>query len=148
MDLKSGFHQIPMEEDSIKYTAFRIGVPLDGCAYFEWTVMPMGLSTAPASFQRWMEESLQGLEAITLVYLDDVLVFSAEEDQHKKDVRRVLERFQEKKMWVKLGKSEFAKQEIQFLGYVVEAGRLKIDETKLNKLALWEVPLSIIKQVR
>ena len=148
MDLKSGFHQIPMEEDSIKYTAFRIGVPLDGCAYFEWTVMPMGLSTAPASFQRWMEESLQGLEAITLVYLDDVLVFSAEEDQHKKDVRRVLERFQEKKMRVKLGKSEFAKQEIQFLGHVVEAGRLKIDETKLNKLALWEAPLSTIKQVR
>ena len=71
--------------------------------------MLVGLSTAPASFQRWMEESLQGLEAITLVYLNDVLVFSAEEDQHKKDVRQVLERFQEKKMRVKFRKSEFAK---------------------------------------
>ena len=109
MDLKSGFHQIPMDEESIKYTAFRIGVPLDGCAYYEWTVMPMGLSTALASFQRWMEESLRGLESITLVYLDDVLVYSAEEEQHRKDVQLVLERFQEKKMRVALGKCEFAK---------------------------------------
>ena len=98
--------------------------------------MPMGLSTAPASFQRWMEESLQGLESITLVYLDDVLVYSTEEEQHRKDVRRVLERFQEKKMRVVLGKCEFAIQEIQFLGHVVAAGKLKVDEAKLNKLAL------------
>ena len=89
MDLKAGFHQIPMCEDSIKYTSFRIGVPMDGCSHYEWTVMPMGLSTAPASFQRWMERSLEGLEEITLVYLNDVLVFSQEEQQHKTDVRRV-----------------------------------------------------------
>ena len=148
MDLKAGFHQIPMDDDSIKNTAFRVGVPMDGCAHFEWTVMPMGLSTAPASFQRWMEDSLRGLEPITLVYLDDVLVFSPEEEQHREDVRRVLQRFKEKRMRVKLGKSEFAKQEIQFLRHIVAGGQLRVDGFKLDKLALWEVPLTTIRQVR
>ena len=110
IDLKTSFHQIPMSEDSIKYTSFRIGIPMDRCSHYEWVVMPMGLSTAPASFQRWMEKSLKGFEGITLIYLDDVLVFSQEEQQHKADVRRVLERFREKRMFVKLGKSEFAKK--------------------------------------
>ena len=148
MDLKAGFYQIPMKEESIKYTSFRIGVPMDSYAHYEWTVMPMGLSTAPATFQRWIEKSLEGLEKITLVYLDDVLVFSEEEEQHRKDVRRVLQRFRERQMFVKLGKSIFAKQEMQFLGYVVSAGQLRVDEDKLNKLALWESPLKTTKQVR
>ena len=125
-----------MSEESIQFTAFRIGVPLDGCSHYEWTVMPMGFSTAPASFQRWMERSLEGLERNTLVYLGDVLVFSETEQQHRVDVRQVLQRFREKQMFVKLGKSEFAKQEIQFLGYVVAGGQLRVDEEKLNKLAL------------
>ena len=148
VDLKAGFHQIPMKEESIKYTAFRIGVPLEGCAHYEWTVMPMGLSTAPASFQRWMEKSLEGLEDITLVYLDDVLVFSEEEQQHKEDVRKVLQRFRNRRMYVKLGKSEFAKSEIQFLGYVVAEGQLRVDKEKLNKLALWKSLLTTMRQVR
>ena len=116
--------------------------------HFEWTVMPMGLSTAPASFQRWMEATLQGMETFTLVYLDEVLVYSTHEDQHKKDIRKVVERFKKEKMKVKLGKSEFAKNEIQFLGHVVADGQLRVDEDKLQKLALWESPLNTIKQVR
>ena len=84
--------------------------------------MLMGLLTAPASFQCWMEKSLEGLEDITLVYLDNVLVFSEEEQQHREDVRKVLQRFRECRMYVKLGKSKFAKSEIQFLGCVVAEG--------------------------
>ena len=71
--------------------------------------MPMGLSMALAIFQRWMEKSPKGLEEITLVYLDDMLVFSEKEEQHRKDVRRVLQCFREPQMFVKLGKSIFAK---------------------------------------
>ena len=110
--------------------------------------MPMGLSTAPASFQRWMEFTLRGLESFTLVYLDDVLIFSSQEEQHRRDVRSVVERFRDEKMKVKLGKSEFAKTEIQFLGHLVSGGQLRVDEEKLQKLALWEPPLVTLKQVR
>ena len=95
-----------------------------------------------------MESTLQGLEVFTLVYLDDVLVFSETEEQHRLDVRRVVQRFQDEKMKVKLGKSEFAKKEIQFLGHVVSGGQLRVDEDKLLKLALWEPLLVTIKQVR
>ena len=51
-------------------------------------------------------------------------------------------------MFAKLGKSEFARQEIQFLGHIVAEGQLRVDADKLNKLALWEVPLKTVKQVR
>ena len=49
VDLASGYHQIPMEENSIKYTGFRVGEPVQGCSFFEWVVMPMGLASAPAT---------------------------------------------------------------------------------------------------
>ena len=147
MDLKSGFHQILIDKRSIPYTAFRIRALFDGYSHYEWTVMPMGLSTAPALFQRWIEDSLQGMEAFTLAYLDDVLVFSEEEAQHRVEVRQVLKRFKEKGMKIKLGKSEFAQNEIQFLGYVIADGKLKVDKAKLNKLVLWTALLTTVRQV-
>ena len=64
VDLKSGFHQIPVDCDSVQYTAFRISTPIHRHTLFEWGVMPMGLSTALGTFQRWMNLALQGLEAI------------------------------------------------------------------------------------
>ena len=148
MDLKSGFHQIPMDEKSKHLTAFRVGQPIGGCSLFEWNMMPMGLSTAPATFQRWMEESTRGLEDIILVYLDDVLVFSETAERHREDVCRVLQRFQELKMRAKLSKCEFEKDEIQFLGHVITQGQVRVDESKLTKLDQWKFPLTHIRQVR
>ena len=116
MDLASGYHQIPMDEKSIKYTAFRVSEPIRGCSMFEWTVMPMGLASAPATFQWWMECSLQGLHHALVVYLDDVLVYSLTQEQHRADVRAVLQRFRELKIKVKMSKCDFEKEEILFLG--------------------------------
>ena len=148
MDLQSGFHQIPMEPASIPYTAFRIGTPLEGCSLFEWTVMPMGLSTAPSTFQRWMDGAMRGLEDIVLMYLDDVLVFSASRQQYEVDVRRVLERFRSRGMKVKREKCEFMKEEMGFLGHTIRGGRICVDQSKLPRLAEWEGPLEGVKQVR
>ena len=76
VDLHFRFHQIPIEAASIPLTAFRLPEPIDGCSHFEWVVMPMGLSTAPLTFQQWMESSLRGFEDFVLIYIDDVLVYS------------------------------------------------------------------------
>ena len=148
VDLKSGFHQIPMEEGSIQYTAFRVGEPVQGCSLFEWEVMPMGLSTAPSTFQRWMDAAMQGLGDVVVVYLDDVLIHSAKREEHERDVHQVFQRFQQEGMRVKRSKCEFFKQEIAFLGHVIRGGKIVVDAQKLSRLDEWEPPLADKKQVR
>ena len=148
VDLHSGFHQIPMEKESIPLTAFRVPEPVGGCSHFEWTVMPMGLSTAPPTFQRWMERSLQGLEHCTLVYLDDVLIYSQDGQQHWAHLKEVFGRFQQRGMRLKLKKCVFAVEVIPFLGHWISDGCIQVDEDKLGRLKEWEAPLANIKQVR
>ena len=148
MDLCSGYHQIPMEENSIKLTAFRLSPPVEGCSLYEWVVMPMGLAAAPATFQRWMDEALRGLEEKVLVYLDDVLIHSAEQAQHEVDVKEVLQRLRERGMKAKKSKCQFAQESMAFLGHVVTDGQIAIDPQKLQRLAEWEPPLQTIRQVR
>ena len=148
VDLASGYHQIPMEEDSIRYTAFRVGEPVQGCSFFEWVVMPMGLASAPATFQRWMEWALCGLEDCILVYLDDVLIYSLTQEQHRRDVQKVMARFSEKDMKIKWEKCEFEKETMKFLGHRIQNGQILIDEDKLSLLKVWKPPFSTVKQVR
>ena len=80
MDLQSGFHQVPMEENSIETTAFSLPEAVEGSAHFEWIVMPFGLMNAPSTFQRLITKVLVGCEAFTAAYIDDVLVFSQDEE--------------------------------------------------------------------
>ena len=148
VDLASGYHQIPMEETSIKYTGFRVGEPVNGCSFFEWVVMPMGLASAPATFQRWMEWALQGLETCILIYLDDVLIYSWTQEQHREDVKAVLGRFQQRNMKVKWEKCEFERQDIKFLGHFIKQGRILVDSDKLALLETWKPPLITVRQVR
>ncbi|GKD72021.1 retrotransposon protein, putative, ty3-gypsy subclass [Tanacetum coccineum] len=70
-DLKSGFHQVAMDEESIPWVAFLV---LGGL--YEWLVMPFGLKNAPAVFQRKMDKCLKGTESFIAVYIDDILVLS------------------------------------------------------------------------
>ena len=148
VDLHSGFHQIPMEESSIPLTGFRVSEPIEGCSHFEWRVMPMGLSTAPPTFQRWMELSLQGLEAFTLVYLDDVLIYSENEETHQDHLQQVFRRFRERGMKLKRRKCLFAEESIPFLGHLVSKGQIRVDEDKLGRLSEWKPPLRNVKEVR
>ena len=83
MDLKSGFWQVKMAEESRQYTAFTVG----SLGVYEFLQMPFGLCNAPATFQRLMQNCLGELNlTYALVYLDDVVVFSDTKKEHLKKV--------------------------------------------------------------
>ena len=89
-DLRSGYHQVLMDEESRDKTTF---VNREGTVRFR--VMPFGLTGAPAIFQRLMDVVMSGLNLeVCLVYLDDIIVYSRDVDTHLNRLRPVFERLQ------------------------------------------------------
>ena len=88
MDLKSGFGQVKMSEESKQYTAFTVG----SLGIYEFLRMPYGLCNAPATFQHLMQNCLGKLNLqYTLIYLDDVIVYSKTPEEHLKRLQAVLD---------------------------------------------------------
>ena len=122
MDLKSGFWQVKMAEESRPYTAFTVG----SLGVYEFLRMPFGLCNAPATFQRLMQNCLGELNlTYALIYLDDIVVFSDSEAEHVKRLAAVFERFQEHGLKLKPSKCNFFRKEISYLGHRVSADGMK-----------------------
>ena len=118
IDLKSGFWQVKMSEKVCQYTAFTVG----SMGVYEFLRMPYGLCNAPATFQRLMQNCLGELNlTYTLIYLDDVIVYSSREEEHLTQLRAVFERFWESGLKLKPSKCNFFHTEINYLGHTVSA---------------------------
>ena len=148
LDLASGFHQIALSIPSRALTAFRLPEPVKGCTHWEWTVMPFGLKNAPPTFQRAMTAALQGCEDFCVVYIDDILVFSKNEEEHLEHLRQVMGKLREHAYHVRLAKCEFLRSEVEFLGHKLSAMGLATAEEKVKALNSWQAPLKSAKQVR
>lgn len=139
LDLKSGYHQIEINEDDRPKTAF---VTCDGL--FEWRVMPFGLTNAPATFQRTMDVVLSGLKFNTcLVYLDDILIFSKTFDDHLLRLGKVLRRLSDANLTLNLAKSKFCLPQITYLGHVVGQDGLQPDPDKIAAVREFPVPKDV-----
>ncbi len=115
LDLKSGYWQVPMHPDSIPKTAISCFL-----GHFEFLRLPMGLTNAPAIFQRSMNKVLSGLIGkCCMVYLDDIVIYSKNEEQHAIHVKAVLQRLRNAGLQLKPSKCIFGMKEIQLLGYKV-----------------------------
>ena len=122
MDLNSGFWQVQMDEESRQYTAFTVG----SMGLYEFLHMPYGLCNAPATFQHLMQNCLGELNLMyTLIYLDDVIVYSKTEEEHLVHLHAVLERFMEHGLKLKPSKCNFFRTEISYLGHKVSAARME-----------------------
>ena len=122
MDLKSGFWQVQMDEESRQYTAFTVG----SMGVYEFLRMPYGLCNAPATFQHLMQNCLGELNlTYALIYLDDVIVYSKTEEEHLVRLRTVLERFMEHGLKLKPSKCNFFRTEISYLGHKVSAAGME-----------------------
>jgi hypothetical protein len=103
IDLRSGYHQLKIRESDIPKTTFRTRYGL-----YEYTVMFFGLTNAPAYFMYLMNKVfMEYLDKFVVVFIDDILVFSKTEEEHKKHLRLVLEKPRSNKLYAKFSKCEF-----------------------------------------
>jgi hypothetical protein len=139
IDLASGYWQVPVAEEDRKKTAF---VTTRGL--YEFNVMPFGLTNAPATFQRLMDRVLKGLSyELCLVYLDDVLIFLPDYNTHLKHVRLVLERIRSAGPKLKPRKCEFGRSKVEYLGHVVSAKGVAMQEKKVEDVLKFPVPTTL-----
>ena len=104
LDLRSGYHHIALNKDTIKKTAF-----VTPMGKYEYLKVPFGLAQAPAYIQNLMNKVLKGLNFM-LTYLDDVIIFSETATQHLKHIQIVLTRLKEAKLKCKKSKCLFFKK--------------------------------------
>ena len=126
LDLRSGYHHIALDKDSIKKTAF-----VSPLGKYEYLKVPFGLAQAPAYFQKLMNKVLDGLN-FTLAYLDDVIIFSETADQHLKHIQIVLTRLKQANL--KLKKSvHFSKKNFTYLGHLLSTDGIKPQTEKIKQ---------------
>ncbi|CAI7859372.1 unnamed protein product [Closterium sp. NIES-54] len=139
LDLRSGYWQVRMADNSIHKTAFRTRY-----GSYEYLVMPFGLINAPSTFQAEMNHILRPLlDECVVVYLDDILIYSRDMKQHIEHLRRVFEILRREKFYVKLSKCEFALKKVQFLGHMVSAQGVHVDPKKIEAVRTWKTPENV-----
>ena len=139
LDLASGYHQIAVKEEDIPKTAFRTQR-----GQFEFVVMPFGVTNAPSTFQRMMNSLFkEEMDKFVLVYLDDILVFSATLQEHIEHIKKTLDRLREAKLYARLHKCAFFQQQVEYLGYDVSAAGICPSASKVKAVVEWPRPQSV-----
>jgi hypothetical protein len=141
LDLMSGYWQVPLDSDAKDKTAFCTRGGL-----WRWKVLPFGLTTAPATFQRLMERVLHGLHwKSLLLYLDDVIVIGKSFNEHYAHLEEVLTRLRAAGLKLKPSKCHLFQREVRYLGHVVSKHGVSTDPDKIAAVADWPVPRNLLE---
>jgi hypothetical protein len=128
LDLSAAYNQINLDEQAQMLTTINTPKGL-----FAHRVLPFGVATAPAIFQRTIDRMLAGLQA-TFGYLDDLIVGGATEKQHDENLRRLLERLAEHHVLLNRDKCIFGAMQVEYLGHIISGEGLRPTEEKIKAL--------------
>lgn len=143
LDLASGYFQIPMAPEDVEKTAFRTRY-----GSFEFLVMPFGLTNAPATFQTLMNDIFREyLDDFVVIYLDDILVFSKNPDDHAKHLELVFQKLREHKLYAQASKCDLCKEIVEFLGHIISEQGASTDPKKVEAVLNWAPPANL-KELR
>ena len=137
LDLAHAYQQIQLEEESRKYVTVNTHKGL-----FQYTRLPFGVASAPAVFQRTMENLLKGLNNVC-IYLDDILVTGSSESDHLKNLATVLEKLEEAGVRLKKSKCHFMLSSIEYLGHKISEKGIQPTEEKVRAIVKAPAPNNV-----
>ena len=139
IDLRHAYHLVRIAEGEEWKTAFRTR-----WGSYEWCVIPEGLTNAPATFQRFMNDIFADmLDVCVIVYLNDVLVYSENPEVHREHVKEVLRRLRKAKLYAKIEKCTFSADTVEYLGYILSPSGLTMDPDKVKVITDWPEPRKV-----
>jgi hypothetical protein len=143
IDLRSGYHQIKIRASDIPKTAFSTRYGL-----YEYLVMSFNLTNAPAYFMYLMNSVFMlELDKFVVVFIDDILVYSKNDDEHTEHLHIVLQRLRDHRLYAKLSKCDFWLREIKFLGHTISLDGISVDPEKVQEVMNWKPPTTV-RQIR
>ncbi|KAF8761559.1 hypothetical protein RHS01_00207 [Rhizoctonia solani] len=139
LDLKSGYNNIRIKAGEEWKTAFRTK---DGL--FQYCVMPFGLRNAPQIFQRLMNHIFHDMiDVSVIIYLDDILIYSRNREEHTKHLREVLRRIRDNNLYLKLAKCLFYTTEVTYIGIVITPEGISMEKEKIKAVQEWKEPKTV-----
>jgi hypothetical protein len=134
IDLRSGYHQLRIRPSDIPKTTF-----ITKYGLYEFTVMSFGLMNAPAYFMYLMNSVFMDyLDKFVVVFIDDILIYSQNEQEHEEHLRNILQRLRDCQLYAKLSKCEFWISEVLFLGHIINREGLAVDPKKVTTILDWK----------
>jgi hypothetical protein len=138
----SGYHQIKIKEDFPKI-AF-----VSRYGHHEYLVVPFGLTNAPAIFMNLMNKIFMPyLDKFVIVFIDDILIYSKNKEEHAKHSRIALQILREHQLYAMFSKCEFWLDKVEFLGYVISKEGIAVNPSKVASILEWKAPKNV-KQIR
>jgi hypothetical protein len=138
-DLRLGYHELRIQPSDTAKIAFTTRYKL-----YEHTVMSFGLTNAPDYFMYLMNKLfMEYLDKFVVVFIDDILVYPRNEEEHKEHLRLILQKLRENQLYAKLSKCELWLSEVMFLGHVITDGGIAVDPGKVRDVLKWEPPTTV-----